>query len=364
MALYRKKTIIPLWDAYADLEHEFVMAVAELLKKPGLLERWRQEPFAAQQELQDELNRLAGAKFNRTVRRDLKAAFEKNAKSALSNDERIYKVAVKEGLVQKAPAPVEASPALQKIIERHYLATVGTLNTAAKVAGVSTVARLDQAIMATAGGQVSIDRAIREAARELAASGVAGYIYPNGRKIGLTEYVRREIVTRVMNTTRQLSWARAEEYGSNLILTSAHAWARPGCFPYQGRVFSRPGVIERGYQSLEHDTSYGEPDGIFGINCRHFSVPWFEGLNDVYSEIEKNPAQELKMDNEAIYKLTQEQRYNERQIRAWKRRAAAQEEAGLDPARARRKVKQWQKVQRDFLKANEILRRDYEREAA
>ncbi len=177
--------------------------------------------------------------------------------------------------------------------------------------------------------------------------------------------MRREIVTRVMNTTRQLSWARAEEWGANLILISAHAGARPGCFPYQGRVFSRPGVIERGYPSLEHDTSYGRPDGIFGTNCRHFSMPWFEGLNDVYSEAERDPAQSLlNMDNNAIYELTQEQRYNERQIRAWKRRAAAQEEAGLDPAMARRKVKQWRQVQRDFLKANEILRRDYEREAA
>ena len=117
------------------------------------------------------------------------------------------------------------------------------------------------------------------------------------------------------------------------------------------------------------ETSYGDPGGLFGINCRHFSWPFFEGLNDEYTAEQRDPARLLEgPSNDEIYKATQVQRRNERQIRAWKRIRAEAEATGADPSWAGARVKAWQSRQRAFLArcqaANIDLRRDYLREKA
>jgi hypothetical protein len=196
----------------------------------------------------------------------------------------------------------------------------------------------------------------------LAAKGVTGHVYAGGARISLAPYVRREVSTGVMNVTRELSRIRAKEWGSDLIQVSAHAGARPGCFPYQGDVYSLSGKHPK-YHALD-STSYGEPSGLFGVNCRHFHWPFFEGLNTEYTKEQRDPAKyELGLDNDEVYRMSQRQRYNERQIRAWKRRAAELEEAGLEPGRARAKVRQWQKNNRELVSEHH-LQRDYLREAA
>lgn len=61
------------------------------------------------------------------------------------------------------------------------------------------------------------------------------------------------------------------------------------------------------------------------------------------------------------YEATQLQRYNERQIRRWKREYVAMEAAGLDTTESAAKVQQWQARQRDFLRQTG-LKRQYARE--
>ena len=357
-------TLTPLWDRYVDIEHGIILAVAELFNDPERLEQWTAYPLLAEVELRAELDKIVARHWNKTARLDLKEAFESTAKTTLESDERTYRLALDRGALTKEPMPIAESLTLQRILEGGFLATERALATAGTIARASTIARLNQAVLAVAGGEATIDQAIKAAAQELADEGIAGFIYPGSRShIGLPEYVRRELVTGVMNTTRAMSWERAAEWGSDLIQISSHAGARPGCFPYQGRVFSLSGEHEK-YPSLK-DTTYGEPAGIFGINCRHYSWPWFEGLNDEYTEAEKDPAKSaLGLDNDELYELSQEQRYNERQIRRWKRRAEFAEGIDLDSSKARAKVKEWQKRQRDFLKATGLFNRDYRREAA
>jgi hypothetical protein len=170
-----------------------------------------------------------------------------------------------------------------------------------------------------------------------------------------------------MNVTRELGFERAKDWGSDLIQVSAHAGARPGCFPFQGGVYSISGEHPK-YQPLG-ETSYGEPAGLFGINCRHFFWPFFEGLNDEYSAEERDPARLLGgPTNDEIYEATQRQRYNERQIRKWKLKRDGYQALNLDASRAEAGVKRWQAVQRGHIKASQALnidlRRDWLRERA
>ncbi len=76
-------------------------------------------------------------------------------------------------------------------------------------------------------------------------------------------------------------------------------------------------------------------------NCAHYPQAYVPGLT---REIPKD--QKAKPD---LYKERQAQRYNERQIRRWKRRAAV---AGNDKDRAKceAKVAAWQARQREFVK--------------
>ena len=62
------------------------------------------------------------------------------------------------------------------------------------------------------------------------------------------------------------------------------------------------------------------------------------------------------------YELEQEQRYNERKIREWKRRQAVNKAGGVDTTLESRKVREWQQRQADFLKAHPDMKRNYSRE--
>jgi hypothetical protein len=186
----------------------------------------------------------------------------------------------------------------------------------------------------------------------------------------MAAYARREIITGVHNITTELSFQRAQDWGADLIQLSAHAGARPGCFPYQGCVFSLSGQHPR-HEPFKN-TSYGEPAGILGINCRHHFWPFFEGLNDEYTQDERDPSILLRdksgmgPTNDEIYEATQIQRANERGIRHWKLQEQAFKAAGQDYSYQTAQVKNWQAKQRAFIKQSQgeniDLRRDYLRE--
>lgn len=108
------------------------------------------------------------------------------------------------------------------------------------------------------------------------------------------------------------------------------------------------------YQNFYEATGYGSGDGLCGWNCRHqlSFFPYVEGVS------EQLPKEKY---DETTYKNEQTQRYNERQIRNWKKRAATKEAAELDNSAEKKKVSEWQAKQRTHL--NETgLTRQYTRE--
>ena len=78
-------------------------------------------------------------------------------------------------------------------------------------------------------------------------------------------------------------------------------------------------------------------------------------------ESQRLSAAEIEEANK-VYELEQKQRYNERQIRKYKRLEAGSLDAD-NQAYYGGKVRQWQAAQRKFIKENgDVLRRDYSRE--
>ena len=75
------------------------------------------------------------------------------------------------------------------------------------------------------------------------------------------------------------------------------------------------------------NTSRGEPDGLFGINCGHTFRYIEDGAFFNRETVVETEAQ--KEENRRVYAQSQEQRAIERQIRQYEREAELLKEAGL-----------------------------------
>jgi hypothetical protein len=117
------------------------------------------------------------------------------------------------------------------------------------------------------------------------------------------------------------------------------------CKPWEGKVLRREGPSGPGTVEVEHATEDGRPvrvrvagslpearaAGLFHPNCRHNVSIYLPGVT------RPRP----KPPSRATYEQTQQQRYFERQIRAWKRRAAGALD-DTERARANARVREYQ----------------------
>ena len=180
-------------------------------------------------------------------------------------------------------------------------------------------------------GAESRVQALSRTVKQLAQEGITGYIDAGGHHWSPEAYMNMDIRTTIHNTAIQAQKERSAEYGVQTFQISSHAGARPLCAPYQGKFYSwdgSEGIIEdlQGrkfwYESI-YNTSYGEPAGVFGINCGHFPQTFVNGYS-----IPRFGETENEEKNAEEYRETQKQRQLERNVRNAKREAIAQDAAG------------------------------------
>ena len=194
-------------------------------------------------------------------------------------------------------------------------------------------------------GHVSLQEATRRTIRRMARKGIPAFVDKSGREWSPEAYVMMDMRSTLGNTARAAQNMRCDQYGIQLIEVSSHMGARPKCAPYQGRIFSRDGTSgvttdlngnKISYTPLS-STSYGQPDGLFGINCGHVQYPYLQGLSiQRYFPYDEE-------ENAERYKQFQRQRAMERDIRVTKRECmmlqAAGDEEGLQKASQRLRAK-------------------------
>lgn len=179
-------------------------------------------------------------------------------------------------------------------------------------------------------GQMSLQEATRKTIRELAQKGIPAFVDKRGREWSPEAYVMMDMRSTLGNTARAAQDVRSDQYGIKLIEVSSHMGARPLCAAYQGRIFSRDGskgVTTDGaggkiYYTPLSETSYGQPAGLFGINCGHVQYPFAPGIN--FQRYFPYPKEE----NDRRYMQFQQQRAMERGIRAAKRECMMLQETG------------------------------------
>ena len=263
------------------------------------------------------------AKYTKRQEKEIKAAMEEAGIKALEYDHKIYEAA---GL---SPMPLTQSPALIRLMERNYRATLGEWNnytrTTAQAAQRLFLNECDLAYSKVLSGAVSYSQAVREAIENVASGGVYVH-YPTGRRDTIETATARAVRTGIAQAAGDISIKRMEEMDWDVILVSAHIGARTGDggqnpgnhLWWQGQFYSRTGRDKRFPNFYEH-TGYGTGEGLCGWNCRH-SFGSGDGVNNPYKDIQT-------ADNVRMEKLEQRQRALERRVRKTKREVMGLQEA-------------------------------------
>lgn len=253
------------------------------------------------------------ARCTKLQREEVAAAMEEAGVKAMAYDKAVYEAA---GITTEA---LEQSPALVRILQRDYEATMGEWSnmtrTTAEAAQSLFISECDNAYHKVISGAVSYTHAVREAVDTVAKNGVI-VLYPTGHRDTIETATARAVRTGISQASGDISMQRMKEQEWDIILVSAHIGARTGdggANPgnhlwWQGQFYSRTGQDKR-FPPFSL-TGYGTGEGLGGWNCRHSFGPG-DGVNNPYKDIQT-------ADNERMEKLEQRQRALERRIRKTK----------------------------------------------
>ena len=202
----------------------------------------------------------------------------------------------------------------------------------------------------------------------------------NGRNYGYKEYMEMNVRTTIQQEIgeQQLETGKAANvvfYISNVFGDSADDHA-----DYQGQIY-----YDERYKSFNLNADiktrikeFIATNKIKSVqwvrdkpvylttrpNCRHTLTPISidQALGNKPKELVRALQLQKGSYKDKNYQLTQEQRYNERMIRKFKARAEANDKLGYDSRQDKLRMRQWQSRQRQLIKANPQLERDYRRE--
>lgn len=315
-----------------------------------------------------------------------KAFLQVSEKACLDIDPQLRRAA-KEGKLLDPGTSVMSSPIMRDMVQSYVDQAIDKMNLTnttmlestrqAYMRGIGQIAseeQLAEAKLALESGALDVVtgtetrvRAIEKTMQRLSDTGIAGFYDRAGRAWSPEAYSSMVIRTTSHNAAIQAIKTRQEEFGGgDIFQVSSHPGARPLCYPYQGKFLSwssGPGTfIDGAGHEQEYDditnTSYGEPAGLFGINCGHYPIPVIPG----YTFPQKYKEQSEK-ETDKEYAESQQQRALERQIRRYKR-DAEMADALADPtlkASAEARVKAAQQEMRAFIDQTGRARR-YDRE--
>ena len=339
-------------------------------------DRWQIETLMQSGYLREDIIADISRKTN-IQRKVIREAFVDAGIHSLAFDAGVYAAA---GIATRA---LEQSPIIMRVLQDIYERTMGEWDnitrTTADEAQRLFIRSCDDAYTQVITGAKSRSQAVREAVEDVAKDGIT-VTYPSGHEDTIEVATARAVRTGVSQGAAQITFARMQENGVELVLTSSHLGARPTHEPWQGKVFhvdwdtlprkllSNKTPVPRSqatsaYPDLVESTRYGYVDGLCGANCRHSVSPYFEGITN-------NPFQEFDSEeNRKQYDLEQRQRKMERDIRKVKREVQGLQEAmkhaseetmpGLEAQHQKRaqRLQAMNKQYKDFCAANDLKTR-------
>lgn len=352
----QERQAIEIARIYGDAEHRMLEQIAKRLEKGIDSSGWRESKLAEIQSLKRMLEEEVSViehLTEETVEDLVWKAFENGIKSANAD----IKALVRQGLDDtnltlstEATVTGQFGRINQQAVEALAKETVKTLHqTHPRILRESEdVYRriVSQNVGDALIGTETRRQATQRMLNQYADKGISSFLDKAGRHWEMQSYA--EMATRAALGRAAINGhkTRMQENGMDLAIVSDHPDECPDCEPWENQILSISGDHED-YPSL----SEAEGDGLFHPGCGHTLNAYVEGLTKV----------ETPQSDSAGYEVKQQQRYNERQIRRWKRR----ESVAIDESerkKAKAKVREWQARNRQLVEENN-LRRKYERES-
>ena len=205
-------------------------------------------------------------------------------------------------------------------------------------------------------GAESRTKAVRTTIHEMAQKGIPAFVDKSGREWSPEAYVNMDIRATVKNTALEAQFSTMDSLGQDVFEVSSHPGSRPKCRPWQGKLISRSGrtteitdINGRRHKVIPlSQTSFGEPDGLFGINCGHRPRGVSDGL------FRKSSVEYDDEEDKALYNKVCKQRELERRVRKSKTEADMLEAAGdTEGAKeVRRKMSEQNKALKSYCDSN------------
>lgn len=270
--------------------------------------------------------------------------------------------AYKNGKLKIDPKYIKDNPVLDQIVKRaeaNANATLLELNSRIlKETKKAYLKVLEEAYLKTTSGTHSYTEAITEALGTLGDEGITTLTYQvlddSGDVIGVRNYsiesaVRRDVLTEARNLNHEMTEELVKELEPEYLYLSEHLNCREQHFPWQGTIIKANELVDI--------TDYGDVAGLGGINCRHYFEPyWGEARGDELKHFNQTEC-------EIQYQKEQQQRYLERGLRKWKRKAEIYKANGdiEEYNKCQTKVKEWASRLQQYTQGNN-LQRDFTRE--
>ena len=290
----------------------------------------------------------------------LQGVLEEAIRDGLKGVDKPLKQAAEKGLLMgQGFLPPEIAPRQMQAFRAYYRQSADKLNLVntvmldstqkayqSTVSDIVTKISATQDILNSATGEVisgvsSMNQVVRQSVQKMVENGLTGYIDHGDHHWSPEAYVTMDVRTTMANTARAAVWEQSEEYGVDLYQVSWHDGARPLCYPWQGKVISRSewsGEVKDDEGNSVHvyaqsETSYGEPAGLFGINCGHYPIPFIPGFSRI------RPPEQNEEQNAKEYEESQKQRALEREYRNAKRDLAVAKAREDEEEIAKQKLK-------------------------
>lgn len=226
--------------------------------------------------------------------------------------------------------------------------------------------------LAMSTGSMTLQQAIDIAVKDFLNQGINCIVYRDGRRVNIADYVRMALRTTATRAALQGKSAKFKALGYDTVQVSSYSMCSKTCEPWQGRIYIEDtfSFWDGEVQEYPDGILWGKSNycgkwfpllssaiekGLFHPNCRHSINLWRDG--DPLPESVDNS------DSERRYKLEQQQRAFEREIRKAKRKV----NGFTDPENVRKakaELRQAQKELKDFIdkvnaeEGETVLRRD------
>lgn len=362
-------------EAFQRIEEQLIASMRRNMAHHRALEtseglnytQWQAEQLRALQEFRLKNEKLFSEYYS-TINEQIEAGLADTYRFGRMSQERAILTALKNG----ARLPRKPTAALQqsffRLNERKMNALIRSVTNDMKRAETAVLRFCDDQYRKVIfnsqvyfnSGAGTLEQSIDMATKDFLSQGISCIQYRNGARVPIDAYAKMAL--RTANTRAYLMGEASmrDEWGISTVIVNKRGVACPKCLQYVGRVFyddvygSAPIPKEGKYPLL----SSAIAGGLYHPNCKDIHTTYFEGISTPPSP----PDEAQRAEAERVYKLEQEQRYNERHIRKYKRLR----DGSLDEDNRREyagKLAGWEKRQKDFIEQHgDVLRRRRENE--